>query len=640
MALRQPSYLLLGPLLCFQLVRGVLFEGCNSPLSTPTFADLNGDGRSDIVCGNSGDSHRQYTSLGNGIFVPTQTIADTWCGLSNLATHWIDLTGDGLIDVACTKVGAGAAMSFARNTVGGYAPPFNLVGWCDGNPARLYFETVTPGPKRQMVCRQNSGEIFVAEFADQLQGQNTVQWHVGWCINNADLVFGYLNSDSLADAICHYPTAGHIYVRLTGTALNAYTDLGLILENWCVGSVALSAADINGDGISDLLCHHAGTGLVEAVIYLSPDLMDVVPVLLTDWCIGEQAEWTDVDGDHKADAVCIHADSRITIRRSLGNGSFNEEFEPSSVGGGDGIPEPTENRTRARADSAAVNTVLAVNRDSQRRRTVSIKPPLQIVCSALWNSGAQSVKASSGPAVLVVYYNHSSQRGFYDALSPDSVQSVLVQSPIGIATNDLSQELPGLQGLCSSQETCVAQCSMTTWPPRLTAFSTAAKRAIVWYQHDNDTFTLETDRAYDAQDGLFGFFVYNESLLCALISEDVNTGTLLVKDVVTGQEKWSFLPSGRRPLIGAYVVRTGRTRFGMVRLIIAWRRLFALDSPLEVFLCTIDSNGLVTSQRISPRAWPGWIHHEESSAFVPFVLGIEDDAGDVATVRSASESVV
>ena len=615
----------------------------------PSFGDLNGNKKTDLICNVVTQRfHHQFESEGNGRFASLRIVlednadnsGDGWCILNNERTTWVDIDGDGFADVSCDTDSGDHFVRIWQPGPEEFTPHVRVPNWCTytvAYKARLVWTDVNGDGRADMVCEDESGLRAVLLTAPNPVGQYAYVdkgiFSTNWCLGSQKVtVWGYLNADGLADVVCHDFSTGNIEVQF-GSGDRETIDQGLLATDWCVGSTSqLALADLNGDGHADLLCSESLSGNVKAMIFLRMDLVDDLGIILTNWCINARTEWRDLNGDGKADILCVRADNSVQSRRSVGNGSF-DMFE-------DVTPAPTVEEANTTEGTGALPTISQLNtanhnlaiRQVSPTHTLSFEQPLQVVCSALWAPATvEDIR------ILVVYYNHSSQRGFYDTLSPDSLQSDRASPPVGGNANTYLQELPGLQRICTAQDECNVQCSMTAWPPRLLASSTAVKRAIVWSLLDNNTFAIETERVYVAQEQVFGFFVYNDTDPCVLLSNETNAGLLLIEDVITGQTKWSFAPSGTRPLHGAYVLN-GLGNRAIVRVLVAWRRLYFPDAPLDVELFTIDDEGLITSQALESDTWP-WLlgDVEQQQHAAPVVIG--DDFGDVAIVSGAAEVV-
>jgi len=75
----------------------------------------------------------------------------------------------------------------------------------------------------------------------------------GWCTGSGDQIsWADVNGDGVADMICYTWTSGYIYVILFKGG-KPWKDLGRV-HHWGTGNTYYSNwADVNGDGIADLI---------------------------------------------------------------------------------------------------------------------------------------------------------------------------------------------------------------------------------------------------------------------------------------------------------------------------------------------------------------------------------------------------
>ena len=180
-------------------------------------ADVNGDGRADLVWNQLGTINRTYVELsnGNGTFRRALTAFDQpEQGWSGYALQTVDVNGDGLADLVWNQLG-----------------------------------TIN----RTYVDLSNGDGSFrraLTAFDQPEQG-----WS-GYTLHAVDV-----NGDGLADLVWNQlGTINRTYVELSngnGTFRRALTAFDQPEQGW--GGYTLQAADVNGDGCADLVWNQLGT---------------------------------------------------------------------------------------------------------------------------------------------------------------------------------------------------------------------------------------------------------------------------------------------------------------------------------------------------------------------------------------------
>merc|ERR1711966_635415 len=174
------------------------------------WADINGDGKADLLCDDTAGRHWVKLSAGNGKFTNGRHYMSSWCGHSGSRTNWADVNGDGKADILCDDT---AGRHWWRASAGGeghfHGSHHYLNGWCS---------------------------------------------HSGSKTNWADI-----NGDGKADLLCDDSAGRHWY------KLGAFGASRHYLSGWCGHSGSYTQwADINGDGIRSALRRHRRASLVQA----------------------------------------------------------------------------------------------------------------------------------------------------------------------------------------------------------------------------------------------------------------------------------------------------------------------------------------------------------------------------------------
>lgn len=106
---------------------------CRHAGSYVQYADINGDGKDDYICDDSYGNHWIKLSHGNGNWQDLGRVLHSWCGHGGAVTRWADLNGDGKADIVCDDK-AGRHWTMLGNGNGKFTNVgMYLKGWCGGN---------------------------------------------------------------------------------------------------------------------------------------------------------------------------------------------------------------------------------------------------------------------------------------------------------------------------------------------------------------------------------------------------------------------------------------------------------------------------------------------------------------------------
>ncbi|MBW9336775.1 hypothetical protein FEE59_24990 [Herbaspirillum sp. RU 5E] len=255
-----------------------------------TVADVNADGQADLICvydyGRGVTSTFVQLSLGTGFagwtrWSPQSSVGGfepSHCTMLTMA----DVNGDGLADVVCAydyTSGAGVTGTFVQLNTGGGFTGWSLwvalTGYGGFDLARcrlLTMADVNGDGLPDVVCAYDysNGAGVTGTFVQLNTGSGFIGWSLwagltaagGFDLGRCKLLtVGDLNGDGLADLICAYDYGNGV------TATFVQTSQGTQYGSWLLRSpqtgvggfdlsrcVFLGAADINGDGMSDLVC--------------------------------------------------------------------------------------------------------------------------------------------------------------------------------------------------------------------------------------------------------------------------------------------------------------------------------------------------------------------------------------------------
>merc|ERR1711871_938114 len=115
---------------------------CSHSGSYTQYADINGDGKADILCDDTAGRHWVKLSQGNGRFTDGRHYKSSWCSHAGAKSQWADISGDGKADLLCddTKGNHWYMLSTGNGNFGGSR--HFLRGWCSHSGAYTQYADI------------------------------------------------------------------------------------------------------------------------------------------------------------------------------------------------------------------------------------------------------------------------------------------------------------------------------------------------------------------------------------------------------------------------------------------------------------------------------------------------------------------
>jgi hypothetical protein len=217
-------------------------------------ADFNGDGKPDLVCANSGDTTLTVlTNAGNAVFVPSST---NTVGGSPFFVLAVDVNGDGLIDLVSANNYPDSVTVLTNNGSGSFVLASTFAA--GPTPASIAAIDMNGDGLPDLIVA-DAGENLLTLLTNQGAGHFGIFTTLG--VGNApqSVVAADVNGDGLADLISANFSDDTLSVVTNGGfgRFRFCLTPGVGYEPYCV-----AAADVNGDGKIDLICANFGDSTV------------------------------------------------------------------------------------------------------------------------------------------------------------------------------------------------------------------------------------------------------------------------------------------------------------------------------------------------------------------------------------------
>ena len=221
-------------------------------------ADVNGDGKVDLISANAGDDTLSVlTNDGRGVFESADTYS---VGYYPKSVTVADVNGDGKVDLVSANAGDGTVSVLTNDGSGGFVTAGTY--YAGTYPLSVTAADVNGDDKVDLICANHNGNTISVLTNDGSGGFVLASSPV---VGNGpeSVVAADVNGDGKVDLISANAGDDTLSV-LTNNGNGGFVFAAtLAVGN---GPVSVTAADVNGDGRSDIICANASSYTLSVLI--------------------------------------------------------------------------------------------------------------------------------------------------------------------------------------------------------------------------------------------------------------------------------------------------------------------------------------------------------------------------------------
>jgi len=306
---------------CFKEYPKAYINFCTESGSKLYVGDFDGNKRDDILCHNTNSGKLEIRYSKESPFEETSWESNlNWCTEKGSRFLIADFNGDGRSDLVCHING----YKYMYATTEGHFTGINkkdTTGYCTHATSSLYAADINGDGLADLICHDTDNNFW--HVPTNSNGEYTwLSFSASFYkkIDHCDGTFhlGYFNDDKKIDIMCINTVTGRKQIQL-------YTDRAFQLvydttTDWCKGAHYIARiADINGDGLSDMVCkNHDSTGPTWVAMNQQPNYFNANDHFTTFCQVTDNSKFLtgDFTGDGNDDLLCQDGVGSIHVSAS------------------------------------------------------------------------------------------------------------------------------------------------------------------------------------------------------------------------------------------------------------------------------------------------------------------------------------
>ena len=439
-----------------------------------TVADVNGDGRPDIIVANYGSASVSVllNTTAAGATTPSFATQQTFAtGTNPKSVVVADMNGDGRPDlIVANTTSDTVSVLLNTTTTGATTPSFaTQTTFATGTAPKALAVANVNGDGRPDIIVTNYGAASVSVLLNTTAAGATTpsfatQQTFATGTNPQSLAVADVNGDGLTDLVVGNGGSNSVSVLLNTTAPGATTPSFAAQQTFATGSSPFSVvtADVNGDGLTDLIVANTGSSTVSVLLNMTvPGASSVSFAAQQTFATGSgpiSLAVADLNGDGLPDLITANFSSN-TVSVLL-NTTSHVESTPA------GVPAPVFSQAAAPATGTTPFSAVMADVNGDGRPDIIVANYGSASVSVLLNTTAPG---SASPSF-------ASQMTFATGIKPISVAVAVLNGdglPDLIVANDTSNTVSVLMNTTAPGATTATFATQMTFATAVNPFSVA-----------------------------------------------------------------------------------------------------------------------------------------------------------------------
>jgi hypothetical protein len=276
--------------------------------SRPTqlqWADVNADGRADLLYFDAGRTDRLLVGISNGVNGFSTPVSWLQHGPSSPdQMQFADVNGDGRADALYFDTSRSNAVWVSLSTGSGFTAPSKWLQHGPSTPAQIQYRDVTGDGKADALYfdTSRSNAVWVSLSTGSSFGA-PANWLQHGPSLNSQLQYADVNADGRADAL-YFDTSRSNAVWVSLSTGSGFTAPSKWLQHGPSTPAQIQYRDVTGDGKADALYFETSqSNAVWASISTGAGFTAPAMWYQLGASTPDQAQYADIDGDHRADLL-------------------------------------------------------------------------------------------------------------------------------------------------------------------------------------------------------------------------------------------------------------------------------------------------------------------------------------------------